>query len=322
MVTGGHDSSTSANRLRSIAAPAQSGSHSAVIARDFEDPTATFYFDGQVEGVAYPSLSPAQQDNFKADFFREAASLRTWSCRESWSPSPPTELQIFVSDDYKISKSLVPAALDRRGRMEFPAWKAIAGEAAIVHELVHVYFPNGNRLLAEGLAVYLQAEIGGNPVFPNFGKPLHEMARELLIEMIAEFTGENSIGLEKLHLADLDKIATPSPLRLRVGRDLYDNNPVGQAHIYPLAGSFVQFIIDSHGTDKFHAVFMLTPLVPFERDAGSPDRWIEIYGLSLADLEAQWKSSIVSHAPSSACPGAAVEERKAARSIATAVGQR
>jgi hypothetical protein len=67
---------------------------------------------------------------------------------------------------------------------------------------------------------------------------------------------------------------------------------------------------------------MLTPLVPFERDAGSPDRWIEIYGLSLADLEAQWKSSIVSHAPSSACPGAAVEERKAARSIATAVGQR
>jgi hypothetical protein len=33
--------------------------------------------------------------------------------------------------------------------MEFPAWRVMAGEAAIMHELVHVYFPNGNRLLAE-----------------------------------------------------------------------------------------------------------------------------------------------------------------------------
>jgi hypothetical protein len=66
----------------------------------------------------------------------------------------------------------------------------------------------------------------------------------------------------------------------------------------------------------------MTPLVPFERDAGSPDRWIEVYGLSLADLEAQWKSLIVSYAPSSACPGGAVEGRKAALSIATAIGQR
>ncbi len=37
-------------------------------------------------------------------------------------------------------------------------------------------------LLAEGLAVYLQAEIGRNPAFPNFGWPLHALARELMPE--------------------------------------------------------------------------------------------------------------------------------------------
>src|SRR5204863_409581 len=119
---------------------------------------------------------------------REVASLQTWCRQENWLPSPPADLQIFVSDEYKIAKSLVPAALGHRGRMEVPAWKAIAGEAAIMHELVHIYLPNGNRFLAEGLAIYLQHEIGGNPTFPNFGRPLHQVARELLRAMVPGFT--------------------------------------------------------------------------------------------------------------------------------------
>jgi hypothetical protein len=202
-------------------------------------------------------------------------------------------LQIFVSDEYKISRSLVPAAVDRRGRMEFPAWKVIAGEAAILHELVHVYFPNGNRLLAEGLAIFLQATIGGNPTFPNFGRPLHETVRELARDMVPEFMPGKPESLEKIRLADLDKIATPSPLRLRVGRNLYENTPFGQARIYPIAGSFVQFLIETYGTDRFYALFLRTPLLPFRRGAGATDRWKDVYGLSLTDLELRWRSTIV-----------------------------
>jgi hypothetical protein len=298
MVAAGHDSSISATRVRPLSAPTLSGEDSIAPVRDFGDPIAIFHFDGFVEGVAYPSLSPAQQDSFKADFFREVASLKAWSRRENWLPSTPTELQIYVSDEYKIAKSLVPAALGHRGRMEFPAWKAIAGEAAIAHELVHVYFPNGNRLLAEGLAIYLQDKIGGNPTFPNFGRPLHQVARELLRVMVPEFASGQPESLEKIRLADLDKIATPSPLRLRIGRDLYENTPVGQAHLYPIAGSFAQFLIETRGTDVFRALFQRTPLIPFERNPGSPDRWIDAYGVSLAELEAQWRSKIVSRPPS------------------------
>jgi hypothetical protein len=288
------DSSTSATLAPSLVAPAPSARHSNAQVREFDAAAPiTFHFDGYVEGIPYPSLSPAQQSTFKADFFREVASLQTWCRQENWLPSPPADLQIFVSDEYKIAKSLVPAALGHRGRMEVPAWKAIAGEAAIMHELVHIYLPNGNRFLAEGLAIYLQHEIGGNPTFPNFGRPLHQVARELLRAMVPGFTDGKPESLDNIHLADLDKIATPSPLRLRVGRDLYENTPTGQAHLYPIAGSFAQFLIETHGTHMFRALYERTPLLPMERNPGSPDRWVDAYGRSLLELEPEWKSMIV-----------------------------
>jgi hypothetical protein len=289
---------TSATLAPAMVVSAQSARHPSAAVREFGDAgPATFHFDGYVEGVPYPSLSPVQQDTFKTDFSRELASLRTWSRQENWLPSPSAELQIFVSDEYKIAKSLVPAALGHRGRMEFPAWKAIAGEAAVMHELVHVYFPNGNRFLAEGLAIYLQDKIGGNPTFPNFGRPLHDVARELLRAMLPGFTVGKPESLDNIHLADLDKIATPSPLRLRVGRDLYENTPTGQAHLYPIAGSFAQFLIETHGTEMFRALFERTPLIPMERNPGSPDRWADAYGRPLLELELEWKSMIVSCLP-------------------------
>jgi hypothetical protein len=291
MVSAGRDALASVSTIpvRSAAASGRSGTPAV---RDLGGAVATFHFDGQVEGMAYPSLSSAQQESFMADFCREAASLMLWSRQENWPPSPAADLQVFVSDDYKISQSLVPASIGKRGRMEFPAWKAIAGEAAIAHELVHVYFPNGNRLLAEGLAIHLQDKIGGGPVFPNFGTPLHDMVRELAREMIPEFAGGTPESLDKIQIGELDKIATPSPLRLRVGRYLYENTPSGQAHVYPIAGSFVQFLIETYGIERFRVLFERTPLVPFERTVGSPDRWIDIYGMSLSDLGRQWRMLI------------------------------
>jgi hypothetical protein len=262
--------------------------------QDRDDAIATFHFDGPVEGAAAPGMSTAQQNKFKADFYGELASVRTWSVEVDWSGDVPPALQVFVSADYKISKSLVPAWYGHRGHMEFPTWRVIVQEAAIAHELIHVYFPNGNRLLAEGLAIYLQAKIGGNRAFPNFGRPLHELARELLREMVPEFACGDPGSLAKIDLAELDKIATPEPLLLTVGRDFYDEDAHGQARIYPIAGSFVQFLIETQGMDKFRTLYARTPLAPLECNAGSPDRWLDAYGLSLAELEGEWKSLIVS----------------------------
>src|SRR5262249_38064596 len=152
MVGNGRESLASVSTIRvRTAASAARGAQTVptAAAPGFGAETPTFHFDGPVDGVSYPSLSPAPQETFKAEFFKEIASLKSWARQQDWSPSVPPALQIFVSDEYKISRSLIPAALDCRGRMEFPAWKAIAGEAAIAHELVQDYFLNGNRFMGK-----------------------------------------------------------------------------------------------------------------------------------------------------------------------------
>jgi hypothetical protein len=265
--------------------------HAAVV-QEFDDARAMFRFDGQVGGTAYSSLSLAQQNEFTTDFCRELARLKQWAAALHWLPCDVEELQVVVSDKLKISKSLVPAWYGRAGYMEFPAQRVIARKAAIAHELAHVFFPNGNRFLAEGLAVYLQAEIGGNPAFPNFGTPLHELARELLQRMAPELALGNPKGLDKVRIVELDEIATPAPLELEVGEDFYGEDARGQSHIYPVAGSFIQFLIDSRGMEKFRALYMRTPLVPLRWNVGVSGRWMDVYGASLAALEDEWKALI------------------------------
>jgi hypothetical protein len=264
----------------------------------FGECTATFHFEGKVDGLPYPSLSPGQQDAFVAAFCNEVDRLRSWCAAERWLPDALPALQVFVSDEYRISRALIPAAIGQRGRIEFPAWRIVAGEAAIAHELAHVYFPNGNRLLAEGLAIYLQARIGGNPAFPNFGRPLHETAIEVLRRMVPEFASGDPRGLDQVRLGGLDRIATPSGLRLRVGLRLYQIDDVGFAHTYPLAGSFVAFLIETHGLERFRKLYLRTPLKPFERDAGSPGRWGEVYGVTLEEIEREWKTKLAAKATS------------------------
>lgn len=247
-------------------------------------------------GIAFEDidgLTEANRRDFEADFARDLARLATWAAEHDWAPLVVPRLRVVVSQRYRISKSLVPAWYGRAGHMEFPAWRVAARKAAIAHELVHVFFPNANRFLAEGLAVYLQSEIGGNPAFPNFGRPLHELARANVLAMAPGFAQGGPRSLDNIVLGQLDAIATPSPLELQVGTDFYGEEPRGQARIYPLAGSIVQFLIETRGMTAFRTLYSRTPLVPLRRNAGSPDRWSEAYGRSLADIEHEWKSLIV-----------------------------
>ncbi|MGH9810580.1 MAG: hypothetical protein ACRD9W_25600 [Terriglobia bacterium] len=243
-------------------------------------------------GFPATDLPAARRDEFKADFSRDLARVEQWMADRIWSAMASPALRVVVSDRFRISKSLVPAWSGQAGEMQFPTWRVAARKAAIAHELVHVFLPNGNRLLAEGLAVYLQAEIGGNPAFPNFGRPLHDLVRELAPKMVAEFRFGNPASLEGIHFTDLDAIATPSPLTLKIGNDVFGEEPRGQAHIYPLAGSFVQHLVETRGIEAFRGLYALTPLVPLHRDAGVAGRWVEIYGLPLQSLEVEWRSMI------------------------------
>jgi hypothetical protein len=249
----------------------------------YESRAITFNFDERMEGVAdlVPSVSPLQQENFMAAFGREIANIERWAAQQRWAtPSDFPHLNIYVSGQYQFARSLVPQWKGERGRMEFPAFRVAVGEANILHELVHVYFPNANRMLAEGLAVYLQQAIGEGLGYPNFGEDLHLLIRRRL-------EPELRTELKEIRLSGLDQITTPTILTMRI-----EKRTVRDGWTYFIAGSFVRFLIETYEADKFRALYAKTPLVPFQRDAGSPDRWAEVYGYSLEALEEQWKSLI------------------------------
>jgi hypothetical protein len=251
---------------------------------DFEEPSV-------VSGDC--RLTPVQKQALRTDLERECVAVQSWFAQRQWLPESRFDLSVIVSHRFRISKSLVPAWYGQRGRMEFPANRVASGTAAIAHELTHVWFPNANRFMAEGLAVHVQAEVGGNPAFPNFGEPLHELACKVLHDIERECHGGDPNDRESRPLLiDLDAIATPNPLTLKVGENFYGEGPRGQRVVYPIAGSFVAFLIETRGIAKFCELYRQTPFQPQVCAAGTSERWRNVYGLSVADLELEWKIMI------------------------------
>jgi hypothetical protein len=291
------------------------------------DLLARFDFSGRLGQHSYPCVSRAQQTTFLEDFRRQfegvQAQLSKYKDRDNteWlspdAPLPPrvttgpyrprTDFHIFVSEVFPRSKALVPAWLGQRGWMEFPAHRVVAGEAAIAHELVHVLFPNGNRMLAEGLAVYLQYKLFPKiPVYPNFGDRLETLVADFLR---TNYKDNPHRALWDMDLDALEKISTPDKLSLRIGRDALigakpgDPNPPSDEVkcIYAVTGSLVEFLLenligDDLLTEKnFGTLYKSTPLQPLERDSGAPDRWRACYqangiSYSFTELGLLWKT--------------------------------
>jgi hypothetical protein len=251
--------------------------------------SAEIVFEASAQGEHLPLV---RQDEFKRDLCRELARLDRWALERQWPLDTVLNLTVVVSDRFKISKSLVPAWMGYLGRMEFPSWRVANRKAAIAHELVHVLFPNGNRFLSEGLAIYLQAEIGSNAAFPNFGEPLHPLARRQLQNMVSAFRNAERTTLAQIDLSELDAIPTPRPLALTVGGKFYGEDPHGQVHLYPLAGSFVKCLIETRGIELFRELYSRTPLIMEQHSVGSSDRWWQVYGCTLDELMSEWKRLI------------------------------
>lgn len=193
---------------------------------------------------------------FQGEMQRARAKVRDW-----WGETFEGSISIQTDTERVLSMALIPAWRGERGQMIFGTKRVNAGEAATVHEMIHVYAPNANRFLAEDLAVDGHDLLGGPPAYPNFGKSLDDIAarsanRELVIA--------------------LERTPTPNPLE-SVSKE-------GEA----IAGSFVRFLIQRHGMDKFRALYALTPLAPMRRDPGEPARWQQVYGESFEAIVDAW----------------------------------
>ena len=213
--------------------------------------------------IRAPMLSASDKEKFETQFRRSLRRICRW-----WGESFDGPFEIDIDESRGPSLALLPAWRGNHGRILFRAGTVRLGRAAITHEIVHVLAPNANRFLAEGLAVYAHDSRRGQPAYPNFGKDLESEARKLL---------------DRADLVALERLPTPTRLKLP-GLDSRD--------AYIVAGSFVGFLIDQHGLEKFRQLYALTPLVAAERNPGAPERWQEIYEADFATLVAEWRAAI------------------------------
>lgn len=223
----------------------------------------TFFAIAAVDVRAEPEMTfklagvrSAAASAFQNEMQRARVKVSEW-----WGATFEGPIAIQTNTERMLSMALVPAWRGERGQMIFGAKRVQAGEAATVHEMIHVYAPNANRFLAEGLAVYGHDLLGGPSAYPNFGKSLDEIAGRSASRELA---------------SALERTPTPEPLE--------NLSKEGEA----IAGSFVKFLIDRHGMEKFRALYALTPLVPMKRDAGEFARWQQVYGQSFEDIVGDW----------------------------------
>ena len=190
----------------------------------------------------------------EAEEFCHAALNERKKVEAFWGNTWNQPIRIHVASSYLISRALIPAYQGNRGFMEMPLARVRDKRGALLHEIVHIYAPNRNRFLAEGLAVYLQDKMGDNPAFPNFGKDLHALARQSFAEV-------SSLKM----LNDVRK----RPL----------SSVMAQPTAYILAGSFVGFLIQEYGLPRFKSLY----------ETGTYD---EVYRKSLSTLEKEWRMKI------------------------------
>jgi hypothetical protein len=188
----------------------------------------------------------------EAEQYCHYATVERKKVQAFWGATWTDIIHIDVDERYKLSSALTTKT---RGFIEMPLKVVREQRSALLHEIVHVYAPSTNRFLAEGLAVYLQQKLGGNPAFPNFGKDLRALARDRLSSV-------NSLEL-------LNNVRTPRPLRT-----VMQEQPA-----YILAGSFVEFLIENYGLTMFRSLY-------------DNHSYQSVYAKNLAALEREWRTEL------------------------------
>ena len=132
------------------------------------------------------------------------------------------------------------------------------------HETVHLYasvIGDPPALLSEGLAVSMQTDPASGDFDPKWsGVRLDDLARR--------FRAGGA-------LAPIDRMLQTSDFR-----NLDPNIS------YPEAGSFVHFLVEAHGLDRFKMLYARGG--PNDPAAAVRAAFADVYGLSVADLEAEW----------------------------------
>ena len=131
---------------------------------------------------------------------------------------------------------------------------------AIAHVLLNKIGPS-IPFLAEGMAVYV--------THPSSSDDVHQHARELV---------------KASELIPINKLLAP--------RD-FEGFPSQTAHAQ--AGSFVGFLVERHGIESFKKLYPCDDAATAKEKL--PERFRQIYGHSLEDVEQAWRAFLLKSAP-------------------------
>lgn len=167
----------------------------------------------------------------------------------------------------RISILMLRGNADSSGyREEVKLYSILEGKYPLVHELTHTLLGYGENfdgsngfLVQEGFAIYMEEKYGKQLTFP------HKYMRYFLD------TNKN-IPLYKL----IDKESSLHLFRpLLANKKDYTLQTLSYAH----AGSFIAYLIDTYGMDKFEKLYNKKDL---------NEKLEEIYGKTAKDLEKEW----------------------------------
>ena len=142
-----------------------------------------------------------------------------------------------------------------------------SNQPAIIHELTHQVTRSAGDFYSEGLAVYMQQEIGRNPTVPNYGADLHRKIADMELQPLNRF-----IAIQGL------------------SRTLPENEvPLA----YLQAGSFVKYLVEdvSKGDDISEKTRQFMKFFLVDGD------YKRVFGKSFEELEQGWRGKIKNTKP-------------------------
>lgn len=222
-----------------------------------------------------PSVSPLSHHVDTAHFaFRmSAGDTVNTAWQEAYHKWAVAALQVNVTRPITYNKYLSRVHMgDITGSYNTNAYANAEGQAFEVHtiwpadnhEVVHLYSSTFGRtvaLFSEGFAVAFQINAPAGETVPKWsGTPLHDLASSLR---------------QQGRLAPLSAIADTAGFRA------IDPNVA-----YPESGSFVRFLIDTHGLEAIKRLYGVSR--PSDSGQRIADVFLAVYGRSLADAEQAW----------------------------------
>lgn len=214
--------------------------------------------------ITYQEVGDIAAHRIATRMAEERRRVRAW-----WGTGFDGPIRVEISQRQRVAMAMIPAWKGDHGKVLLPKRTVDSTTTPTLHELVHVEAPNGNRFLAEGLAVYLQTLLNGVDAYPNFGADLHDEVRPYA---------------RQADIRRLDSAVTP--------RRLESSSNFGRRRAYMIAGSFVRFLVETHGKAKFRQLYGLTPFRPGERITFDQARYRSVYGVGLKELARDWRNAV------------------------------